>query len=75
MLKSVEGICRDGKVELIEPLPEGADGRFIVTFLATAGLDLASRGIDEFQAAVLRGKLATFAEDWQSTEMDGYDAL
>ena len=75
MLRSVEGVYRDGKVELTEPLPEGVTGRVIVTFLPDPGLvDLTVRGIDEEQAADLRRRLAAFAEDWQRPEMDAYDA-
>jgi hypothetical protein len=74
MLKSIEGICRDGHVELLEPLPKGAQGRVIVTFLDGA-VDLAQRGIDQDQAADLRRRLAAFAEDWDRPEMDVYDAL
>ena len=48
----------------------------IVTFLPTTRpVDLRSRGIDEAQAADLRGRLQTFAEDWDRPEMDRYDAL
>ncbi|MFH1919594.1 MAG: hypothetical protein ABIP48_06920 [Planctomycetota bacterium] len=75
MLKSVEGVYRDGKIELIEPPPEGVEGRVIVTFLAEAGsVDLAERGIDRQQANDLRRRLASFAEDWLHSEMDVYDA-
>jgi hypothetical protein len=76
MLKSVEGLYRDGKVELLEPVPEGATGRVIVTFLAAdAAVGLAERGVDSDQAADLRHRLATFTDDWQRPEMDAYDAL
>ena len=75
MLKSVQGVYRDGKVELLEPAPEGVAGRVIVTFLSDAtAVDLAQRGIDRQQAADLRSRLAAFAEDWQRPEMDVYDA-
>lgn len=36
-------------------------------------IDLQGRGIDKVQAANLRERLATFAEDWESPEMDIYD--
>jgi hypothetical protein len=77
MLKSVEGIYREGKIELLEPAPEGAAGRVIVTFVSPPGkiIDLVERGIDANQAADLRRRLAGFAEDWQRPEMDAYDAL
>ena len=29
MLKSVKGVCRNGRVELLEPPPPGADGQVI----------------------------------------------
>jgi hypothetical protein len=77
MLKSVEGVCREGKIELLEPVPEGSTGRVIITFVSAAEptVNLADRGIDGPQAADLRRRLATFAEDWQRPEMDAYDAL
>ena len=73
MLKSVEGVYRDGRVELLET-PSDVDGaRVIVTFLP-GPIDLAARGIDEAQAADLRGRLKAFAEDWGRAEMDVYNA-
>jgi hypothetical protein len=74
MLKSVEGVYRDGKIELTE-LPEDVhdETRVIVTFLETSPIDLRARGIDEAQAAELRAQLRTFAEEWNSPEMDLYD--
>lgn len=75
MLKSVQGVYREGKVELLEPAPEGVAGRVIVTFLSDAtAVDLPQRGIDRQQAADLRRRLSAFAEDWQRPEMDVYDA-
>jgi hypothetical protein len=75
MLKSVQGIYREGKVELLEPPPQGVEGRVIVTFLAERKpVDLAERGVDRQQASDLRRRLAPFAEDWQRPEMDVYDA-
>jgi hypothetical protein len=77
MLKSVEGIYREGKIELLEPVPEGTTGRVIVTFVSSPEtvIDLAAHNVDRQQAADLRHRLATFAEDWQRPEMDAYDAL
>ena len=74
MLNSIEGIYRKGKVELVEvPSNINDDTRVIVTFLKSGSIDLRKRGIDEAQAADLRGRLSTFAEDWNSPEMDIYD--
>ena len=77
MLNSIEGMYRDGKVELIEPPPPGAAGRVIVTFVSSpaAVVDLVERGVNSEQAGDLRHRLTTFAEDWQRPEMDAYDAL
>jgi hypothetical protein len=78
MLKSVEGVYRDGKVELIEfPGDIRNETRVIVTFLETSYIDLRARGIDEAQAAALRAQLGNFAEEWDSPDMtlyDNYDA-
>jgi hypothetical protein len=75
MSKTVEGIYRDGKVELLEEPPEVDEARVVVTFLTEGTIDLADRGIDEAQAADLRARLRTFAEDWERPEMEAYDAL
>jgi len=75
VLKSFEGIYRQGKVELLESPPAGAEGKVIVTFLGAGSVDLAERGIDEHQAADLRHRLKAFAEDWERPEMDIYDAV
>ena len=74
MLNSIEGIDRKGKVELAEvPSNIDDDTRVIVTFLKSGSIDLRKRGIDEAHAADLRSRLSTFAEDWNSLEMDIYD--
>lgn len=74
MLRSIEGVYRNGKIEL-EEVPEDIsdDTRVIVTFLESRSIDLRARGIDKTQAAELRNQLARFAEDWDSPEMDIYD--
>ncbi len=75
MLKSVQGVFRDGRVELTEPAPQGAEGPVLVTFLTEAeSVDLAERGIGQQQASDLRRRLGAIAEDWQRPEMDVYDA-
>lgn len=77
VLQSVEGIYRNGKIELLEN-PNCAEGtKVIVTFTNSISepIDLDSRGISPEQAANLRAKLQSFAEDWSSPEMDAYDAL
>jgi len=79
MLTTVQGIYRNGKVELSEqPSDVRDETRVIVTFLEPGPIDLRARGIDESQAAEWRARLAPFAEDWDSPEMsiyDNYDAV
>lgn len=74
MLKTVQGVYHNGKIELAEEPGEVRDKtRVIVTFLEPNVIDLRAHGIDEAQAAELRAQLATFAKDWDSPEMDVYD--
>lgn len=74
ILTAVQGVYRGGRIELARvPRDVHEDTPVIVTFLAPAPIDLRSYGIDESQAADLRARLATFAEDWDSPEMDVYD--
>ena len=76
VIKSVEGIYRNGKVELTEPLTEAEGSRVIVTWIQPAEpVDLGAHGIDTGQAADLRRRLAAFAEDWDRPEMAVYDDL
>lgn len=76
MVKSVEGIYRNGKVELVEPLAEAEGSRVIVTWVHPAEpIDLRERGIDEGRASDLRRRLAAFTEDWDRPEMAVYDDL
>jgi uncharacterized UPF0146 family protein len=74
MLISVEGVYRNGRVELTENpnnVSEGAS--VIVTFVQSNGIDLASQGINREQTKALSTSLATFSDDWNSPEMSIYD--
>lgn len=73
--KIVEGVFRNGKIELAETPLDVDEARVIVTFLPNGAVNLAERGIDDAQAANLRTRLTTFVEDWEMPEMDAYDAL
>ena len=74
MSKTIEGIYSNGKIELSETPDDISDGtRVIVVFLSPDSIDLRERGIDEAQAADLRARFSTFAEDWESPEMSVYD--
>jgi hypothetical protein len=43
--------------------------------IKNGNVDLQERGISEKEAAVQRAALASFAEDWESPEMEVYDKL
>ena len=74
MLKSIQGVYRNGEIELSEVPDDVPDEtHVIVTFLAPRSIDLRERGIDEAHAAELRARLAAFVEDWDSPGMDIYD--
>lgn len=76
MLHTLEGIYRDGKIELLEvPAAMAENTRVLITFLpAPSGpIDLAQREITPAQAADLRARLRSVAEDWDRPEMDAYD--
>ena len=74
MLTAVQGVYRRGKVELIKaPNNLREDTPVLVTFVDPGNIDLRAQGIDEAQAADLRARLTTFAEDWSRPDMDVYD--
>jgi len=76
MLKSIQGVFRDGKVELLEPAPQTIESRVVITFLPNRPvIDLREKGIDERQATDLSARLRPFAEDWDRPDMDVYDDL
>jgi hypothetical protein len=76
MVTSVEGIYRDGKVELLEPTCFAEGSRVIVTLASDKRtIDLQARGIREEQAADLRWRLRTITDDWNDPSMDVYDEL
>lgn len=76
MLSAVEGVYRDGKIELLETPPNLKEARVIVTFLPKNGpIDLREQGMDAAEAAQMRAQFETIAEDWERPEMDVYDDL
>ncbi len=70
---TIEGTYKNGRVILAETPVEVSESKVLVTFLETKEVNLKERGIGETQAAELRGKLNTIAEDWNRPEMDVYD--
>lgn len=75
-LQTVEGVYEDGVVRLTGEPPNVRSAAVLVTFLnGSSAIDLEKAGISAEQAADLRARLRTFAEDWELPEMDAYDAL
>ena len=74
MLTAIQGVYRSGKIHLTE-LPRNITDEtpVVVTFLEDNRIDLQARGIGVKQATDLRARLATFAEDWNTPEMEIYD--
>jgi hypothetical protein len=70
---TVEGTYKNGHIELAEVPVEVTEARVLITFLEPKYVDLQARGIDEQQAADLRARFNTIAEDWDRPEMDIYD--
>jgi hypothetical protein len=69
---TVEGIYKDGKIELLESVSEIKQAKVLVTFLENNDIDLGALGISEAQAAELREKFAAF-EDWNDPALDVYN--
>jgi hypothetical protein len=83
MITTLEGVYRNGHVELLETPVDLEEARVFVTFVPPSptkarpdGPDvLADLGIDEAHAIDLRHRLKTFVADWDLPEMDVYNAL
>jgi hypothetical protein len=74
MLETVEGVFREGRVELLEAPPDRDEARVIVTFLPSAA-QKQTPTLTVAEAAALRTRLQSFAEGWNRPDMDVYDAL
>ena len=73
MPQEIEGIFKNGRVELSETPNVPEETRVLVTFPDSGSVDLRSAGIDREQAADLRGRLSRIADDWDAPEMSVYD--
>ena len=73
-LRTYEGIYRESKIELAT-FPYGVRDAtpVLVIFLESSVVSLRERGIGPDEAADLRARLTTFAEDWDNPDMDVYD--
>ena len=69
---TIEGIYKDGKIELLETVSEVKQGKVLITFLENSDIDLQTLGINREEADELREKFATF-EDWNDPALDVYN--
>ncbi len=70
---TIEGTYKNGQVVLAETPKEVSESRVLVTFLNTKLIDLQELGIGKEEAAEMRAKLSSIADDWNRPEMDIYD--
>lgn len=73
MIQSVEGVFRNGQVELLEEPENIREARVIVTFLPDAIGPAGGPWFTSEEVADLRGKLAAWEEDWNAPGMEAYD--
>ncbi len=69
---TVEGVYKNGKIELLEAVHGPVQAKVLVTFLENTDINLGTLGIDENGAAELRQKFAAF-EDWNDPALDVYN--
>ncbi len=69
---TVEGIYKDGKIELLETVSEVKQAKVLITFLENNDVDLQTLGIGQEEASELREKFETF-EDWNDPALDVYN--
>ena len=74
MSKSVHGVLKQGRIELLEPLDEPDGTQVVVTFTGESRSgNFPESGLTRERASDLRARLRTFWEDWDRPEMDVYD--
>jgi len=75
MLKAVEGIYRNGKVELLETPLDVEEARVVVTFLTQEQDQKKVPSFTPAEVAELRWRFAAWEEDWNAPGMEAYDEL
>jgi hypothetical protein len=73
MIQTVEGVFRNGKVELLQEPENITESRVIVTFLPNLTASDDETGLTPDEIADLRGKIAAWEEDWNAPGMEAYD--
>ncbi len=73
MIQTIEGVFRNGKVELLHAPENTQDARVIVTFLPNPVESEVAPTLTLEELADLRGKLAAWEDDWNAPGMEAYD--
>lgn len=73
MILTVEGVFRNGKVELLHAPENIPEARVLVTFLPDFTGTEDARTFTPEEVADLRGKLAAWEADWNAPGMEAYD--
>ncbi len=73
MIQSVQGVFRNGKVELLEEPVNIREAQVIVTFLTDAIGPAGGPWFTREEVADLRGKMAAWEEDWNAPGMEAYN--
>mgnify|MGYP001588230928 CR=1 FL=1 len=76
VMQTIRGIYHKGHVELMKKPINLKESTVLVTFISgNKEVDLKKRGLSRTRTAELRGRLKSFAQDWERPEMDAYDTL
>ena len=73
MIQTLEGVYRDGKIELAGEPQNIREARVLVTFLPLAEGPIGGPSFTPEEVAELRGKLEAWDEDWHAPGMEAYD--
>lgn len=69
---TVEGVYKNGHIELLEDVGAVTESKVIVTFVENDDIELSSLGIDNDEAMELRAGFESF-DDWNDPAMDIYN--
>lgn len=75
MVKCIEGIFRNGTVELLESPGDLTEARVLVTFLPNEENNRKGPQMTPQEVAELRWRLQSWESDWNAPGMEAYDEM